>query len=881
MAEAAQTGRNEIDVEKTPEAVKAMQAAWDNRNDKGNPSSLSNDKTQNQSDKGGTGKSSTAAETQKMIDSLTEGTTNQNTASEGVNVPVEQSTATAATTGNAGAITDEGAAKDTTDKKYWDAMLGKKQANAADTTVQEDQAKAAKQERKEIDVENSPEGIKGIRSAYYESLHPTEIDNTQKVKDKVNAVKDKVDAVKNAVEAKKRSIHNEFNNADNTINENSARKIAISNLESLTKPETYTPRKTVDATELPVNAPQQILPKGATEEQKQQILAKAYDKNVKNQMKSEQPVKTDNPAVQKAVEKKQNYDDTLTSVAFGKANMDKAVKKGDVKAMEVNADETAQALDYLYRITPQEKIPDAIKQAYNDYTKTAKDIDKKSSEIEENAFGKEWESSEADKAKDAANTKLWNEVIQQKTMNEQIFVLLADSITSIAQQHSNDLGTAVKDAQAAETKTDTSNPSLTTPASEAAKGEYSFDAYNQELQEMAKADPVYAKAYTNLKDANDMAEKIKAGDMKSTGELSKLLSDAREKLNGVKKDSNFSKKMNTQIAVIAAEAYIGSQAYAEGYNADNHNVNVVTRIGQAYNGMKSGKASFGDAMAYVAGVGNGNKYATENQKGVNKLRDIAIQTAFGTNYISDETKGALLSSVMEQESDDSKTGRVAAGVGTVITNTSAAAALALGGFSIPAAVAVLSYCAYQDSLKVGKIGTYEARQNENERRLAEMDANGNIKGPSATNSAENIYNTMEYGAGKDIANVESSMSEVVGGFISAASGNVAAGVSLIGKGMQDLMKIESTKQAVNDFVGKTGYGAEGIAELTNLNEGKSNNLDTVVEKKNKDTGDIQVEEASDNKNEGDKGKFNQPGIDSDTLKWLVRSNPQIYGKIAG
>ena len=234
---------------------------------------------------------------------------------------------------------------------------------------------------------------------------------------------------------------------------------------------------------------------------------------------------------------------------------------------------------------------------------------------------------------------------------------------------------------------------------------------------------------------------------------------------------------------------------------------------------------------------------------------------------------------MMQDSDDSKTGRVAAGVGTVLQHTTAAAALTLGGFTIPSAVAVVSYCAYQDNLKVGKIGTYEARQKENESRLKNTDKNGNIQRPSPSNSAENIYNTMQYGAGKDIANVNNGISEIISGFISAASGNITASLGLIGDGVRNLMKIESTKQAVDKFVGKTGFGAEGIAELTNVNESGVKNLDTVSEKKNKDTEDIQIEETEGNRNDENKGKFNQPVVDSETLKWLVRSNPQIYGNI--
>lgn len=867
MAEAAGTGtgRSEINVENTPEGVKAIQEAWNNRNDKGSTGSLSNDTSQTQSDKGGTSKVSSSEETQKMIDSLTE-ETSSSAASDNVNIPMEQSSASdLSNTGNAGAITDENAAKKDSerDKKYWDAMLGNKKNTSTG--------------RSEVNVENTPEGVKAIRNSYYENLHPTNVDNTQKVKNEinnkiVNPIKEKVNEVKNKIEEKKQSIHKEFANPDNTLNDNNARKISLSNLKSLSNPAGYNVRQTVDATELPENASQQVLPKGASEEQKQQILAKAYDDNVKNKT-----VKATEEDVQKAVDSKKDYDNTIYALTLSAQQMDKAEKSGDMNAVSVHSHETANKLDYLFNSTPQDKISPVLKGARSDWQKKNDDIEKRMSELDsfEKTYRKQYASSESDKAAEAANKKARQELIREKRNNDGVFGLLSNYfLREVANDYSNTLGDTVKAAQESPKASGSSGA-----VSDETKAAYNFNTYNQDLQEMAKTDPVYAKAYTDLTGANDLAEKIKAGDMNSTEELADILSSAREKLSGVKKDNNFSKKMNTQIAVIATEAYLGTQAYSEGYNSDNSNSNIADRIGKAYNGIKSGKASFADAMAYVAGIGNGEKYSTKNQQGVNKLREIAMQTAFGTNYISDETKGALLSSVMMQDSDDSKTGRVAAGVGTVLQHTTAAAALALGGFTIPSAVAVVSYCAYQDNLKVGKIGTYEARQKENESRLKNTDKNGNIQRPSPSNSAENIYNTMQYGAGKDIANVNNGISEVISGFISAASGNITASLGLIGDGVRNLMKIESTKQAVDKFVGKTGFGAEGIAELTNVNESGVKNLDIVSEKKNKDTEDIQIEETEGNRNDENKGKFNQPVVDSETLKWLVRSNPQIYGNI--
>ena len=176
------------------------------------------------------------------------------------------------------------------------------------------------------------------------------------------------------------------------------------------------------------------------------------------------------------------------------------------------------------------------------------------------------------------------------------------------------------------------------------------------------------------------------------------------------------------------------------------------------------------------------------------------------------------------------------------------------------------------------MSTTEYRNRENQNRLANMDKYGNVPSPSPANGAENAYNISTKGSGKDAANISSGVTKIVGGFYEAAAGSVGTGLAAIADGVKDLLGVASVSNAVNKFVDdNNGYGAEQIDEI--LNSSDNSNKDVVTEKKSKDTGDIQVQEQTGNENESDKGKFNQPAIDADTLSWLIRSNPSIYSNL--
>ena len=98
-------------------------------------------------------------------------------------------------------------------------------------------------------------------------------------------------------------------------------------------------------------------------------------------------------------------------------------------------------------------------------------------------------------------------------------------------------------------------------------------------------------------------------------------------------------------------------------------------------------------------------------------------------------------------------------------------------------------------------------------------------------------------------------------------------------GIADLLKINSLSKEVNKFVGDANIGKKGMDTVIAMNNSDNYTKDTLKENKDDGKENIDIVESTGNENTGDYGKLNQPGIDDETMKWLIRSNPSIYSKI--
>ena len=372
--------------------------------------------------------------------------------------------------------------------------------------------------------------------------------------------------------------------------------------------------------------------------------------------------------------------------------------------------------------------------------------------------------------------------------------------------------------------------------------------------------------------------------------LADILTKTRNQLSTLSKgNDNLDTATNDWLSSIASPAYLKTQAFDEGVQAGNQKASFTQRAKTSWEGYQSGKMSLSESLAYLGGIGSGSKYNTPNESGTLALRKITDETLFRSGA-TDEMKGAVLSSEVAQDIDNNNSiidyiapnaspsakEYIRQGAGSLIRD-SLGAVVGLSSGPIIGSLIALS-CLEQDSEVAGKMSTTEYRNRENQNRLANMDKYGNVPSPSPANGAENAYNILTKGSGKDAANISSGVTKIVSGFYEAAAGSVGTGLAAIADGAKDLLGVASVSNAVNKFVDdNNGYGAEQIDEI--LNSSDNSNKDVVTEKKSKDTGDIQVQEQTGNENESDKGKFNQPAIDADTLSWLIRSNPSIYSNL--
>ena len=275
MAETTQTGRTEINVEDTPEAQKAMQGAWNNRNDKGS-TSLSNDNKSDHSTSAAdviNNAKNDSKDIQKKIDGLTADAIDSDT-------PVIPADTMNANTMNADTMNNEGTI-DTTkkatgatitnkdkkdnnffDSKFWDNILGRNKKE--DDTKQDDK-------KEEVYVEDSKEGKKAIRRNYYENLHPENY--------KSPALQ-KIEAIPKDANAAARRQQEETNKNDTAA----AEKLSASNLNYLQKvsKEPVTVREERDATTLPkMKNSEKPNVSNLKPEEKSKVIAQAFENQEK------------------------------------------------------------------------------------------------------------------------------------------------------------------------------------------------------------------------------------------------------------------------------------------------------------------------------------------------------------------------------------------------------------------------------------------------------------------------------------------------------------------------------------------------------------------------------------------------------------------------
>ena len=342
-------------------------------------------------------------------------------------------------------------------------------------------------------------------------------------------------------------------------------------------------------------------------------------------------------------------------------------------------------------------------------------------------------------------------------------------------------------------------------------------------------------------------------------ELSDILDEAKEALTPYSNGNfnNFSKAANAYVASVAGSYFIQTQLTKEGVVSDDYkSPNFISRVKDAFNAdnlsalQRTGYALFG-------GLGYGKQKPTEEQVGTNRLREIAIDSMFrsGKN-ISNEFKGAVLSSITAQAANNEKSTTAKVMRGVLAGLGSSLLGVASGNPLVAAAVAL--YNLHYGSKVAGEIVSNKQRQADNEERLQSINEKGVDRSAMPATKTEQAYGSITSGTGKDIMHLSAGLTNI-------ALGLASANMAVVGSGVYELMQLNSLKQEVDKFVAADEGLKQAVAQVEN--ESSSETKTDEVKKRKKE--DLEVVEGTGIGNDDISG-VNLPGLDEETLAWLIR-----------
>lgn len=347
-------------------------------------------------------------------------------------------------------------------------------------------------------------------------------------------------------------------------------------------------------------------------------------------------------------------------------------------------------------------------------------------------------------------------------------------------------------------------------------------------------------------------ENAKADPVGNAGELAKVLDEARNALKPYANENftNFNTAVNDYVGAVAGTYFINTQLYDRGVTADNAKESLTERIKTAYN---SDKMSFGQKVLYSLGFGSKK---AETDEGVMQLRNIAEQSLGRTSNLSENFKGAVMSSLLAQSVDNKSP--IKDMMKDFLAFTGVQAINALSGFN-PAVVGVTSlYAVSKGFERVLEEKTFKERNADNQKRL-EAIKGGKDQEAMPTTKSEKVYNDTVSGIGQDIKHVSLGVANVVAGTISIDP-------KLIAYGVNELLQINSLNAAVKEFVGPENLKAlEAVAApIETSGEEKSDE-----KKKKKNITDLEEVVTDGNKQEGLDG-INLPPLSDKDLIWLIK-----------
>jgi len=335
------------------------------------------------------------------------------------------------------------------------------------------------------------------------------------------------------------------------------------------------------------------------------------------------------------------------------------------------------------------------------------------------------------------------------------------------------------------------------------------------------------------------------------GELAKVLDEAKAALAPYANENftNFNTAVNDYVGAVAGTYFINTQLYDRGITADNSKENIIDRLTTAYN---SDKMSFGQKVLYTMGVGSKEK---ETDKGVMQLRGIAEQSLGRTSELSDNFKGAVMSSLMAQSIDNKST--VGRAIKDTLATAGVVAANALSGFN-PIVVGVSSlYAAYKSGERLLQETTEWERNKDNQERLESIKAGTDQKAMPAT-VKEDIYNSATRGTGQDIKHVSEGVTNLVFGIVTGEA-------ALIADGVYELMQVNSLNKEVKEFVDE-----EDLKSLEQIKTNSSEVNEEDFDEKKKRSIDELEEVTSEGSKQDSLSGINLPDLSDEDLEWLIR-----------
>lgn len=347
-------------------------------------------------------------------------------------------------------------------------------------------------------------------------------------------------------------------------------------------------------------------------------------------------------------------------------------------------------------------------------------------------------------------------------------------------------------------------------------------------------------------------EAAKVEPVGNAGNLAKVLEEAKAALKPYANENftNFNTAVNDYVGAVAGTYFINTQLYDRGVTADNAKEGLVDRIKTAYN---SDKMSFGQKVLYSLGFGSRK---TETDEGVMQLRNIAEQSLGRTSNLSENFKGAVMSSLLAQKVDNKSP--ISDMLKDFLAFGGIQAVNALSGFN-PAVVGVTSLYAVDKYLeRYLEEKTYAERNEDNQKRLESIKAGQDVKA-SPTSKSEDVYNDIFRGTGQDIKHISLGVANLV-------VGTVTTDPSLVSYGVSELMKVDSLNQDVKEFV-----GPENLQEMSNIVVAPTGGeeSETTSEEKKKKVTDLEEVVTDGNKQDGLDG-LNLPPISEDDMNWLIK-----------